>query len=64
LPSPDRIQSALDSLVHRGPDRQAAYQSNSASLGATRLKIIDLEGGDQPMVAATRDTVIAFNGEI
>jgi asparagine synthase (glutamine-hydrolysing) len=64
VPSPDRIQSALDSLIHRGPDRQAAFRSNFVSLGATRLKIIDLEGGDQPMVSASGDTVIAFNGEI
>jgi asparagine synthase (glutamine-hydrolysing) len=64
VPSVDRIQSALDSLIHRGPDRQAAFRSNFVSLGATRLKIIDLESGDQPMVAADGDTVIAFNGEI
>jgi asparagine synthase (glutamine-hydrolysing) len=35
-----------------------------ASLGATRLKIIDLEAGDQPVFSADRDTVIVFNGEI
>ena len=29
-----------------------------------RLKIIDLAGGDQPMVSDDGDTVIAFNGEI
>lgn len=61
---PDRIQNALDCLIHRGPDRQAAFRSNFVSLGATRLKIIDLESGDQPMVAGNGDTVIAFNGEI
>ncbi len=64
VPHPDRIQNALDCLVHRGPDRQAAFRSDFVSLGATRLKIIDLESGDQPMVARNGDTVIAFNGEI
>lgn len=34
------------------------------SLGATRLKIIDLEGGDQPITSADGDTTIVFNGEI
>ena len=29
-----------------------------------RLKIIDLEGGDQPIVSDDGDTAIAFNGEI
>ena len=31
---------------------------------AVRLKIIDLGGGDQPMVSESGDTAVAFNGEI
>jgi asparagine synthase (glutamine-hydrolysing) len=34
------------------------------SLGATRLKIIDLEGGDQPIQSPDGNTTIVFNGEI
>jgi asparagine synthase (glutamine-hydrolysing) len=34
------------------------------SLGAARLKIVDLESGDQPIVSPDGGTVIAFNGEI
>jgi asparagine synthase (glutamine-hydrolysing) len=34
------------------------------SLGAVRLKIIDLEAGAQPMFSDDRDTVLVFNGEI
>lgn len=34
------------------------------SLGAVRLKIIDLDHGNQPIVAADGDTVIVFNGEV
>jgi asparagine synthase (glutamine-hydrolysing) len=34
------------------------------SLGAARLKIIDLAGGDQPMQTADGAAAIAFNGEI
>ena len=61
---PDRIQSAVNSLIHRGPDQQGVFESNFVSLGATRLKIIDLESGDQPIVTENGDTVIVFNGEI
>ena len=63
-PGPERIAQATDTLIHRGPDQQGVYRSGSCSLGATRLKIIDLAGGDQPIYSADRDTVIVFNGEI
>jgi asparagine synthase (glutamine-hydrolysing) len=35
-----------------------------ATLCAVRLKIIDLAGGEQPMVSGDRGIAIAFNGEI
>lgn len=60
----DLIHQATISLIHRGPDRQAVFESGRVSLGAVRLKIIDLEGGDQPMASPDGDTVIVFNGEI
>jgi len=61
---PSRIQSATQSLIHRGPDQQGTYESEQISLGAVRLKIIDLCGGDQPMFSSDRNTVLVFNGEI
>jgi len=60
----ERIHRAASTLQHRGPDQQGVFQSESAALAATRLKIIDLEGGDQPILSSDGDTVIAFNGEI
>src|SRR5438270_12421560 len=52
------------SLFHRGPDQQGVYNSADVCLCAVRLKIIDLGGGDQPIVSDDRNTVIAFNGEV
>src|SRR3954470_2050333 len=53
-----------EALYHRGPDQHGVYDGSVATLCAVRLKIIDLAGGDQPMVSDDGDTVIAFNGEI
>ena len=58
------IRRATHSLVHRGPDQQGIYESAHISLGAVRLKIIDLLSGDQPMHSEDSDVVIVFNGEI
>ena len=63
-PDADRIRRAAATLVHRGPDQQGVFRSEICSLGATRLKIIDLAGGDQPIFAPNGDSVIVFNGEI
>ena len=40
------------------------WESTYISLGAVRLKIIDLEHGRQPMFSDDGDTVLVFNGEI
>lgn len=63
-PVSSRIREATDAIVHRGPDQQGIYESKYISLGAVRLKIIDLLGGAQPMCSDDRNTVVAFNGEI
>lgn len=59
-----RIREATSSLIHRGPDQQGVFDSQHISLGAVRLKIIDLVSGDQPMRSEDGDTVLVFNGEI
>ena len=64
MPSPDRIQEATATLIHRGPDEQGTIRSNVCSMGAARLKIIDLAGGAQPIVTENGDVAIVFNGEI
>jgi asparagine synthase (glutamine-hydrolysing) len=64
VPDPSRIRSAVDALRHRGPDQQGVFESKTISLGTARLKIIDLESGDQPQFSDDGNLVIAFNGEI
>ena len=51
-------------MYHRGPDQQGVFEGSEATLCAVRLKIIDLEGGDQPFLSDDGDTAVAFNGEI
>ncbi|MGQ9549110.1 MAG: asparagine synthase B [Roseiflexus sp.] len=57
-----RIEQMLARLTHRGPDGQGVVVTDTGVLGHTRLAIIDLEGGRQPMEHA--GAVICFNGEI
>ncbi len=64
VPDSDRIRSATATLIHRGPDQQGVFQSSLCSMGATRLKIIDLGSGDQPILSEDGDVAIVFNGEI
>ncbi len=47
----DRVKTATDTMVHRGPDDEGIYISpdRSVGLGIRRLSIVDLEGGRQPM---------------
>ncbi|MBV9770187.1 MAG: asparagine synthase (glutamine-hydrolyzing) [Bryobacterales bacterium] len=62
--TPGRIEEAVRTILHRGPNQHGVFESDSISLGAARLKIVDMEGGDQPVVSEDGDTVIVFNGEI
>jgi hypothetical protein len=47
-----------------GARSSGTFYSESISLGATRLRILDLDGGDQPLLSADGDVVLIFNGEI
>ena len=58
----DQITKMLSVLEHRGPDGWGYYISPEIAMGQTRLSIVDLSTGDQPMI--TKDNVIIFNGEI
>jgi asparagine synthase (glutamine-hydrolysing) len=58
------IERMVGTLVHRGPDAQASLRVIPCALGHTRLSIIDLDSGAQPMSDATGRYSITFNGEI
>lgn len=59
-----RIQEALVTLHHRGPDQQGVFSAQPFSFCAARLKIIDLECGNQPILEKGGRWGIVFNGEI
>ncbi len=58
------VAAMLDALAHRGPDDQGTHRSATAILGATRLAIRGLAGGQQPIVDAASGIVAVCNGEI
>jgi len=51
-------------LHHRGPDGQGVYSRGRVGLAHTRLAIIDLEGGAQPLHSADGTLALVANGEI
>jgi asparagine synthase (glutamine-hydrolysing) len=61
-----QILSAVSSLHHRGPDGIGAYfdTGDNVGLGHTRLSIIDIEGGAQPLFSEDKSIVLVCNGEI
>lgn len=52
------------SIAHRGPDDQGMAILGPAALGMTRLSIIDLVTGQQPIANEDETIHIVFNGEI
>ncbi len=49
------LKAMCDVMAHRGPDGEGQYIDDGIALGHRRLSLIDLEGGNQPMVRATGD---------
>lgn len=58
------LTAMCQSLTHRGPDDWGMFVDSSVGLGITRLSIIDIEGGRQPMSNEDKTIWIVFNGEI
>src|SRR5262245_65545152 len=58
------LPAMLGLLKHRGPDDSGIYSSDDVGLGMTRLAVIDLVTGQQPMSDSSGRYWIVFNGEI
>jgi asparagine synthase (glutamine-hydrolysing) len=58
------INRMLDALPHRGPDDRGLYTFNSTVFGHTRLSIVDVAKGHQPILTNEGKTGIICNGEI
>jgi asparagine synthase (glutamine-hydrolysing) len=54
----------VDTLAHRGPDDHGVWEDSGVAFGHSRLKVIDLEGGKQPMTDPENRVWLTFNGEI
>lgn len=54
----------IASLRHRGPDGYGWFADDDIALVHTRLSIIDLEGGGQPLVSFDKRWVGIINGEL
>jgi asparagine synthase (glutamine-hydrolysing) len=61
----ERLKKATLALRHRGPDNQRCWTSSDGrvGLGHSRLSIIDLTGGDQPIASEDGTVQIIVNGE-
>ena len=50
--------------AHRGPDSSGTFLDENLALSHTRLSILDIKEGSQPMVDERSGLAIVFNGEI
>ncbi len=64
--TPADILNAARTLRHRGPDDQTSWHDPGGRclLGHARLRVIDLETGDQPIGNRDGSVQVVFNGEI
>ncbi len=60
----NQIEDMTRAMAHRGPDAEGYFRRNNVALGHRRLKIIDLEGGVQPLFNEDHSVVVVYNGEI
>jgi asparagine synthase (glutamine-hydrolysing) len=60
----EKLQKMITAIKHRGPDGNGVFVSQHVGLAHTRLAIIDIDGGKQPMQTKNGQFTITFNGEI
>ena len=61
-----RLERATQSLAHRGPDARRIWIDGQqrVGLGHARLSVIDLAGGDQPVLNEDESILAVVNGEL
>jgi asparagine synthase (glutamine-hydrolysing) len=60
----EQLQPMLRRLIHRGPDEEGMHRETGVALGVRRLRVIDPEGGHQPVRNETGTLWAVMNGEI
>ena len=63
-PDPAELHRMGAALAHRGPDDRGIHIAGPVGLAQTRLSIIGLATGHQPMVSEDRTLALAANGEV
>jgi len=58
------INEMMNTLWHRGPDSKGTYIDPNIAIGSTRLKIIGLKNGDQPIYSECKNIILVCNGEV
>lgn len=59
------VEAMVSAMHHRGPDDHGMFDDGQATLGMTRLAIIDTSsGGHQPMVTPDGQIALIYNGEL
>ncbi|HEY4481677.1 MAG TPA: asparagine synthetase B, partial [Candidatus Brocadiaceae bacterium] len=51
-------------IIHRGPDEEGEYIGKNCGFAHTRLSIVDIAGGHQPIFNDNKNTGIIYNGEV
>ena len=64
IPALATLRGMNATLAHRGPDRAGAALFDGAAIAMSRLSIIDLASGDQPIPNEDSARWAVFNGEI
>lgn len=63
-PTKRPVGKMLEAIASRGPDGRRVETVRDGHLGANRLAIVDVEGGDNPVSEETGRYTVALNGEI
>src|SRR2546422_4407044 len=58
------LKKTIALLSHRGPDDSGVFLSDGVGLANARLRIVDLQGGHQPLAGEDDLVWVTFNGEL